>query len=326
MKVVFIYRRSSPGAFSIERVFNAIGQYMQGVEVERYYMSDRSRLLEDVRRIRALDADIYHVTGDVNYLVPLLPAGKTVLTVHDLGHYLYGLSGWKRLIYKWIWFGIPLRFASAVTCVSHSTQRDIAANFPWAREVFVVENCLTTTFHSSKREFNEKNPRILQVGTRAYKNVPRLIQALQGISCRLVLVGPIDDAIADALTESQVQFEHHVNVEDETLNELYQGCDLVSFVSTGEGFGLPILEAQASGRPLVTSSVSPLREVAGAGACLVDPLDILSIRAGIRKVIDDEQYRSRLVTEGHDNLRRFQPDVIAARYRDIYGAIRARAI
>lgn len=326
MKVVFIYRRSSPGAFSIERVFNAIGQHMQGVEVVRYHMSDRSRLFEDVRRIRALDADIYHVTGDVNYLVPLLPAGKTVLTIHDLGHYLYGLSGWKRLIYKWVWFCIPLRFASAVTCVSQSTQRDIMANFPWAKEAFVVDNCLTTTFHSSKKQFNEKNPRILQVGTRAYKNVPRLIQALQEISCRLVLVGPIDDAIADALAESQVEFEHHVNVEDETLNELYQGCDIVSFVSIGEGFGLPILEAQASGRPLITSCVSPLREVAGAGACLVDPLDILSIRAGIRKIIGDGRYRAQLVIDGFENLRRFQPGVIAARYRDIYSAVRTRAI
>ena len=98
----------------------------------------------------------------------------------------------------------------------------------------------------------------------------------------------------------------------------YADCDLVSFVSVGEGFGVPILEAQASGRPLITSDLSPMREVAGEGACLVDPSDVAAIRAGIRKIIDDADYRRQLVARGLKNAARYSPATVGGRYLELY--------
>jgi glycosyltransferase involved in cell wall biosynthesis len=67
------------------------------------------------------------------------------------------------------------------------------------------------------------------------------------------------------------------------LNEQYVKCDVVAFLSLGEEFRVPIMEAQAVARPLITSNISPMREVAGEGACLIDPLDVAQIRTGIQR-------------------------------------------
>ena len=101
----------------------------------------------------------------------------------------------------------------------------------------------------------------------------------------------------------------------------YEEADIVTLMSTLEGFGMPIVEAQAVGRVVVTSNVSSMPEVAGDGACLVDPLDVSAIRAGIRKVIDDDGYREDLVRRGFENVKRFDPERIAQQYLDLYRRI-----
>ena len=97
------------------------------------------------------------------------------------------------------------------------------------------------------------------------------------------------------------------------------------FVSLAEGFGLPILEAQAIGRPVVTSDLSPMRDVAGGAACLVDPRNVDSIRAGIRRVIKDSNYREGLVELGLRNVVQYQPQVVASRYARLYEHIAQRS-
>ena len=95
-------------------------------------------------------------------------------------------------------------------------------------------------------------------------------------------------------------------------------CDMVIFVSLIEGFGLPIIEAQATGRPVVTSNISAMPETAGDGACLVDPYNIKDIRKGVLKVINDTDYRNSLINHGIKNVNRFLPEVIAAYYLTLY--------
>jgi glycosyltransferase involved in cell wall biosynthesis len=105
---------------------------------------------------------------------------------------------------------------------------------------------------------------------------------------------------------------------DAELVEAYRRCDLVVFASLYEGFGLPILEAQAMGRPVITSNFGAMREAAGDGALLVDPYSVEEIRAAILRVKNEPGLREELVRKGRENAERFRAEVVAARYAELY--------
>lgn len=320
LRVVHIHRQAQPGAFSIEILFKTIAsELLNHVELIEYEVGPRKHILQDIFKLRSLKADIYHVTGDVNYLIPLLPNGRTVLTVHDIGHYLYGLRGFKRWLYKWLWLIWPMKAATAVTTVSEATQTFIGQHLPIpVQKLQTIHNCYSPRFSHIPKKFNAHRPVILQVGTRSYKNVPRLVQALSGIPCHLVLVGKLDESINAQLQISKVSHESRTNLSDEQVLQAYQECDLVSFVSIGEGFGVPIIEAQATGRALVTANAPPMSDVAGQGACLASPYDVQDIRTAILKLIHESEYRDQVIQSGLENAKRYSPANIAQKYLDLY--------
>ena len=324
MKVVIIFRKRRPQAHSIEQLFKTIsGELGKQVEVIEYEARGLSGVLLDAWQLRQLKADIYHITGDINYLSNLLPSKKVVLTIHDVGHYLFGLSGIKRELYKWFWLKLPLRHAGAITAVSMETRNNIVGHVGIKRsDIVVIENCHSNIFDPVSKSFSARRPVILQVGTQPYKNVPRLVEALKGSCCHLILIGSLNDEILQRLAKCMVSYENFVGLTHEEIYELYVKCDIVSFVSLGEGFGVPIIEAQAVGRPLITADVSPLCDVAGSGACLVDPLNVSQIRAGIKKIIRDENYRNQLVGYGFQNVRRFSPATITNQYLNLYNQLK----
>lgn len=320
MRVVLIYRKRREGAYSIEELFHTIaGELGKQVEVIEYETGTRWDTFRDAWRLRKINADIYHVVGDVHYFVPLLPHKKTVLTVLDINHYLNDLRGIKRWIYKWLWLLWPIRSAYAVTTISRDTQNNIVSHLGFNRDhIEIIECCHSALLKYVERPFNIACPMILHLGTAPHKNVPRLIKALRGIKCQLVLIGQLDSTLKQQLIECDIDYVNRVNLTHEEICQQYVDCDIVSFVSLAEGFGMPIIEAQASGRPLITSSVSPMCEVAGDGACLVDPLDVSKIREGILRIIADANYRDQLVVRGLLNAARFSPATISGQYLYLY--------
>ncbi len=109
-----------------------------------------------------------------------------------------------------------------------------------------------------------------------------------------------------------------MDLSDQELVAAYENADVVVFASVAEGFGLPIIEAQAVGRPVVTSNLSPMKEVAGGAACLVDPHKVDDIRAGMQRVIADAEYRHRLIQSGYENAARYSAAGVAAQYARLY--------
>jgi glycosyltransferase involved in cell wall biosynthesis len=327
MKIVFIYRHPRPGAFSVENLFNTIATALraQGEIVIEYEMRPRSRILADILVLRQLQADIYHITGDVNYAALLLPKSRTVLTIHDIGHYLFGLKGWRRWLYKWLWFVLPVRCVAVVTAVSEATRQHLVGYLGVAeRRVKAIDNCYASLFRPTHKPYDARCPRILQVGTKPYKNVPRLIEALDGLPCHLVLVGALDTEILAALNRAAVPYENLVALSQDDLLRQYREADLVTFVSVGEGFGLPIIEAQVMGKPLITSNVEPMSSVAGDGACVVDPTSVQSIRAGLKRLLQDQAYRQMVAAAGLKNAERYSPEAIAAKYGQLYRQVHGR--
>ncbi len=189
-------------------------------------------------------------------------------------------------------------------------------------KIKVIYNCLSPLFQSSPKPFNKEKPLILHIGTKENKNLTNLIKAVNGLTIKINIVGELNTEQKLLLTENQVDFNNFQNVSDEQLFSLYRECDILSFISTYEGFGLPIIEAQSVGRPVITSNLSSMPEIAGEGALLVNPHSIESIHDGIKKVINDDIFREKLILKGHENIKRFDPENIAYQYLQLYKEVK----
>jgi glycosyltransferase involved in cell wall biosynthesis len=325
MKVTYYCRRSLNAQFSIERVFSEILKFLPNgiigrIATCRYNRGLFGRIYNIVEAVFR-QGDINHITGDIHYVALLLQKHKTVMTVHDCVS-LHRLSGWKRSLFKYFWYDLPVARSKVVVAISHFVADELTELVPHAAgKTRVIYDPVSADYQYSPKVFNAECPRILHLGVSPNKNLPRLIQALSGISCHLDLVGTPSKDILNALHGQGIQYSCSSDLTNAEVVQKYRNCDMVAFVSTYEGFGLPIVEANATGRAVVSSNIGSMREVAGNAACLVDPMDVQSIRAGILKMIEDGGKRETLIQRGLLNAERFRPDKIAAQYAAIYREI-----
>ena len=268
-----------------------------------------------------LEADIHHIVGDVHYLAFGLPADKLVLTIHDCAA-LERLNGWRREVLRQIWFVQPMRRSAVVTTISETTKNELRR---WvgnlADKVVVIPNCVGSEFHAVPKPWPCEEQVCLQVGTGWNKNVERVAEALRGTGCRLEVVGQLSDSQRAAVEATGISYRVLGRLSDEELLAAYHRCDFLVFASLYEGFGLPILEAQAVGRPVITSNRSSMPEAAGDGALFVDPESVETIREAVRVLLDDPSKREDLISRGFINVRMFTPAIIATRYAKLYESL-----
>lgn len=322
LRVVHLMRKPQPGFHSFERLFGDIRQALPAdIEVRVVYSWFHSRGF--IRRaLNCLQAffirgDVVHITGDIHYLAPALVGRRVVLTIHDLAP-LHQKDGWARKVFKYLWYDLPVRGADVTTTISGAIKKElIEALAPQAARITVVPNCISEEFTHVPKPWPE-TPVVLMVGTKANKNLERMFEALVGLKVEVRIIGQLSEEQRKAFQQSSVVFTELGRLTDAEVLQAYRDCDLLAFVSTYEGFGLPILEAQATGRPVLTSDIPALSEVAGEGAVLVDPVDVESIRQGFEKLLSDQAYREALVEKGRDNVKRYQPDAIAQQYAKDY--------
>lgn len=328
ISVRFFLRNPGGQGFSIERLFRELAVNVPpGITCESRMSTFVSRGI--FRRIYCVveaawrRGYINHVTGDVHYLALGLPGGRTVLSVMDCIN-LRRLSGWRRKVLKFFWYTWPLARVRFVTTISESTRQELIqlTGVPPSK-VRVVHCHVSPTFVSFPAMFNDAKPRILLVGTTPNKNLGRIADALKGLSCEVELIGAPAAHLQAMFDARRIPLYMLGNVSDAAVGDAYRRCDLLLFASTYEGFGMPIVEAQAIGRPVITSNCSAMPEAAGDGACLVDPFDSASIRAGVERVINDAAYRDELVRRGFANAQRFSITKIASDYAAIYREVAA---
>lgn len=329
IRVLMIQRNHSDGA-SIRRVFDSIRGSIDGshfvVETQTLrYASGAIGVILNLLTFSPLRADVYHVTGDCNYISLLLPRDRTLMTIHDLIT-IRRHTGLRNALLEWIYLRWPIRWVRSITAISRVTESElrefifkIGGISGGDNKIKVIENPLTGERALSPRPRLKRDiPTVLHIGTAANKNLDRLIDAVAGSNYKLRVIGKLKDAEKESIRSRGIDLDHVESVGDDAMALEYQNCDVVSFCSTYEGFGLPIIEAQAQGIPVVTSNIDPMSAVAGNGALLVDPNDPVSIRKALDSVLSDEEIRRELIANGFQNVKRFEPATIAAEYQKLY--------
>ena len=326
MRVVHFQRKPvSVMYFSIENYFDAVRKEMETMdfEVEVAVCSHISQgllpRLKNVLEARKRQKDINHITGDVHYLNLLFDTRKTILTIHDC-IFLKHPNKLARAVLKLFWLTLPARKSAYITCVSEATKKELLGHITFPSEkVLVIPTVVNEKlFHFSDKSFNKESPSILFIGTTPNKNMELTAKALKGISCTLEIIGKLSEAQKVVLVENKISYRNEVAISNERMVEKYQECDFLLFPSTYEGFGMPILEAQLTGRVVVTSNCSSIPEVAGDSACLVNPFEIESIRNGVIRIIQDKNYRTELIEKGKENVKRYSTKQVAKQYAELY--------
>ncbi len=323
MKVSYLFRKKEPLFHSIESVFVMIiplvGIHFKTERLELHYDYATPKGIR--KNLRQLQSDcpnrLFHITGHVNYMA-LRTGRMSVLTIHDIRSALKGnfLARFIKLIF-WFWF--PALIVKRITVISEFSRKELRKLVPFtARKTVVVPNPVHPDFIFNTRDEIGPIIKILLVGTKPNKNLERTLEALKGLQVTLTIVGNLSETQQSLLNEIGLEYVNHIDLPHQSLIRIYREADLLCFPSTYEGFGMPIIEAQATGRPVVTSDLGAMKGVAGEGACLVDPYDVSSIRKGVLKVIEDEAYRNLLVERGLENVKRFKAESVAEQYIEVY--------
>ncbi|MEI6666903.1 MAG: glycosyltransferase family 1 protein [Acidobacteriota bacterium] len=283
--------------------------------------------------------DLFHAP---HYVLPPLVPCRSIVTIHDCIHLMFPQYLPNRLAYLYARGSLAAAAtrASRILTVSETSKSDILryCNVP-ADRITVIPNAiddrlsrapLEEDIQRTRERYQLDGPFALYVGNiKPHKNLERLIDAFHLVRregfehLKLLIIG---DQISKfpRLRRAVDRYKLHKHVRflgfvgDDTLASLYRLATVFVFPSLYEGFGLPPLEALASGTPVVTSNVSSLPEVVGDAAVLVDPYSAASIAEGIQRVLVDPALRESLRIKGLARAKTFSWEASVQRTLDAY--------
>jgi glycosyltransferase involved in cell wall biosynthesis len=291
------------------------------------------------RAISAAKPDLFHAP---HYVVPLFPPHATVVTIHDLMHLTRPehATPAKRAYVRWM-IGRALRLSARVIAGSEATKEEILAFGPSrGLEVEVIPYGVEKKFFLEGEETNAdarraraalspvlpfEAPYLLFLGNdKPHKNLdgllrawPRVHAAHPALSLVLAGVKPGRTLPDGAKAVGWVP--------DEDVPALVALAEALVLPSFAEGFGLPVLEAQAAGTPVACSDLAALREAAGDAAVFFDPADVASIAAALGALLGDEEKKNLLRKRGQRRAQQFSwvaaAEQTAKVYEDVLGRV-----
>jgi glycosyltransferase involved in cell wall biosynthesis len=258
------------------------------------------------------------------HVLPLIHPRVSLATVHDLGYlYFPEAHPWRQRLYLDLSTRWNARIAAHLLADSEATKADIVTHYGTPPEKITVaypgrDETLApvrdpASIEAVKARYGIVGDYFLYLGTlQPRKNLARLIAAFAALPPEtvLVLAGKRGWLYEDLFAQvGRLSLEGHVlfpgYVPDEDKAALLSGAVAFVFPSLYEGFGLPVLEAQACGCPVITSTTSSPPEVAGDAALLVNPSDTEAITAAMQRIASDSGLRKTLIERGFVNVRRF---------------------
>ncbi len=345
MRVLFHQRRPHPHQVSIEQVFDGVRGHLPP-RVTSAVALDPEPSHGVMPRVKAViaagrtrrGADVHHMTGDTTFVTLALPRRRTVVTIHDC-EILDRLSPAAGLVYRALWLQLPVSWAAVTTVVSPATA-DHLRRVLWRppRDLRVVPNAVTDRIGGPRAEAatvavaTTGRPVVLAVGTAPNKGIERLAAATAGMDIDVRIVGALSNDQRSRLTTGRgpARLDERGQVPADLLLDAYAGVDVLVVASTREGFGLPILEAQTLGIPVICTDAAPLPWVAGPGGARLVPVGAVgatddgSLRTAIEDVLADPALAATLVEAGRTNVARFSQAATAAAYLEIYDELATR--
>ncbi len=294
--------------------------------------------------LRREGIDLFHAP---HYVLPPLTPCKSVVTIHDCIHLRFPQYLPNRLAYAYAWSSlwVATHRSTRVLTVSEASKRDILRYFSVPEsKIDVIYNAIDEQFDESptdaeigrvRERYQLEDPFVLYAGNiKPHKNLERLIEAFSMLrkngfeQVKLLIIG---DEISKYATLRRAVHRHKLHhqvrflgfVSDKTLACLYRLAGVFVFPSLYEGFGLPPLEAMASGTPVITSNVSSLPEVVGDAALLIDPNKPDAIFDAMRRVLTEPELAQSLRDRGLERVRHFSWERSIRRVREIYDEVLA---
>ena len=317
------------GNFSIENSFTEVVRAWtrekkpQWVEVS-HFSEGLTKRLNIIREAGKIQTDILHITGDIHFAALAWPKWKkgrprVVLTMHDIG-FLTEFSGLKRWLICKFWIHWPLRCVDHLVVVSTATKEAVLREAPWfpVTKTSVIPSVIPQHFKPRQGRPENKKPVALHIGLAENKNLKGHAEALVDLTVHLRIIGEPSDRDHTLLQALNIDYSWASRLSDEEMQAEYAKADVLLFASKLEGFGMPIIEAQTVGVPVITSDVDPMREVAGTGALLCNPDDSQTIKACIERLLADDQLQAPLIAEGHENAKRYSPAEAARQHLELY--------
>jgi glycosyltransferase involved in cell wall biosynthesis len=289
--------------------------------------------------------DLFHAP---HYVLPPLVPCRSVVTIHDCIHLMFPQYLPNRMAYAYakasLWSAG--RRAERIMTVSETSKTDIVRFCGVSADrVSVIYNAIDERFlvaptetqiQNTRERYQLDGPFVLYVGNiKPHKNLERLIEAFNLVRhegfdrLRLLIIGDqiskfprLRRAVDHYKLHKHVRFLGFVSVE--TLASLYRLATVFAFPSLYEGFGLPPLEAMASGTPVVASNVSSMPEVLGDAAVLVDPYHPEAIAEGLVRVLNDSALRVQLHERGLARARAYSWVDSVRRVKRVYDELGVR--
>lgn len=249
------------------------------------------------------------------HVLPFFAPKNSIVTIHGLEYEYWpqGYSFWRRFYLHWS-TKVAARKAQKIIAISENTKQDLIklCNVK-ADKIEVVHHGIEVKNQNLK--IKNQKPYILYIGRiETKKNVQGILEAYKilkekhKISHELILAGAPGygyEKIKLEIGNLKLEIKELGYINEETKWHLLSNADIFLFPSFYEGFGLPILEAQAMGVPVITSLGSCLPEVVGQGALFVNPRSSIEIAQAVSQLIDDKILRDRLIQLGMKNVNRF---------------------
>jgi len=269
----------------------------------------------------------------IPFVLPPQRLPPAVVTIHDLGYRYFPQAHTRR---QRLYLDASTRWSAQVArrviAISQATAHDLQQSYGIDRRKIdvIYEATVPPPAHvSAPLPPHLQRPYALYIGTiQPRKNLVRLAQAYarllaeQDAGWDLVLAGGAGWLSTEVISQlDALGLDERIHrlgyVADEDLETLLRHALFFCYVSLYEGFGLPVLEAQARGVPVMTANNSSLPEVAGSAALLVDPLDAGAIADAMLRLSSDETLRQALIAAGHANVARFSWDKAARETLDV---------